>query len=146
MNAGGKRGSQQRCVCVTLRKATRCVTQFYDNALRPSGIRATQFHILSEIRAAGEATITELTKLLVIDQTTLTRSVALLERDGLLTSVPKSDGRLKPVRLTKKGEQAIVKAHPLWTAAQKHMIGSIGPRAWALLSAELERLAQEPNF
>ncbi len=58
--------------------ATRSVTQFYDNALRPSGLRSTQFNILSVIAAAGPATVTQLTKLLAMDQTTVTRSLALL--------------------------------------------------------------------
>jgi DNA-binding MarR family transcriptional regulator len=132
----------QHCVCSTLRKAARSVTQVYDHALQPSGLRATQFHILSEIRRAGEATVTELTKLLVIDQTTLTRSLALLERDGLLKTIPKPDGRLKSVQLTKKGEKKILSAQPLWASAQRKMLNTIGPEAWALLSGELNRLAR----
>ncbi|HEY1948690.1 MAG TPA: winged helix DNA-binding protein, partial [Bryobacteraceae bacterium] len=91
---------------------------------------------------AGEATITELTKLLVIDQTTLTRGLALLERDGLLKTIPKPDGRLKSVKLTKKGEKTVLSAQPLWASAQRKMLNAIGPEAWALLSGELDRLAR----
>ncbi len=134
---------QRLCVCATLRKATRSVTQFFDNTLRPSGLRSTQFHILAEVRGAGEATVTELTKLLVMDQTTLTRSLALLERNGLLTTVPKPDGRLKSVRLTVKGNRALAFAFPLWSAAQEKMVGAIGLQAWKVIGSELETLAQK---
>ena len=137
--------SSQRCVCATLRKATRSVTQYFDNTLRPSGLRATQFNILAEIRGAGEATVTELTKILVMDQTTLTRSLVLLERDGLLRAVPKPDGRVKSVQLTTKGELVLQAAFPLWALAQENMIKSIGVEAWALLGSDLDRLARRPD-
>jgi DNA-binding MarR family transcriptional regulator len=108
-------------------------------------LRATQFNILAEIRGAGEATVTELTKVLFVDQTTLTRGLALLERDGLLRPVPKPDGRLKSVRLTEKGEKALQSAFPLWAHAQKKMMVSIGVEAWAKLQGDLDRLAEIPN-
>ena len=57
----------QHCICATLRKATRSVSQLYDNALRPSGLRATQFHILAELHGVGEATVSQLTKILIIE-------------------------------------------------------------------------------
>lgn len=127
-------------MCATLRKASRSVTQLYDNMLRPSGLRSTQFHILAEVYGAGEATVSELAKRLVIDQTTLTRGLALLERDGLLKSNPKPDARLKAVQLTKKGEQTLMAALPLWKAAQQQMLELIGPAAWPLLAADIERI------
>ena len=121
------------------------MTQLYDHALRPSGLRSTQFHILAEVRGAEEATVSELTKILVLDQTTLTRGLALLERDGLLQSNPKPDGRLKSVQLTNKGERVLQSALPLWREAQKKMLQLIGPGAWALLGDELDRIADAPK-
>jgi DNA-binding MarR family transcriptional regulator len=133
---------ERRCVCAALRMATRSVTQLYDNALRPSGLRATQFHILAQIYGSGGANITELTRALVIDQTTLTRSVALLERAGLVKFAAKKDGRVKFVELTAKGLRNLRKAEPLWAAAQKKMLQSIGS-GWTTLNMELDRLARE---
>ena len=145
MNMTAQERAQRRCVCATLRKATRSVTQFFDNTLRPSGLRATQFHILAEIRGAGEATVTNLTKLLVMDQTTLTRGLAILEREGLITTVPKPDARLKSVCLTTKGNRALASAFPLWSAAQKKMISTIGKPVWEAMGDRLEALAQQSN-
>ena len=143
MTARGKKYPEP-CVCATLRMAARAVTQLYDNALRPIGLRATQFQTLTEIRSAGEVTVTGLTRLLLIDQTTLTRNLAVLERDGLLRAVPQADGRVKAVRLTRKGELTLRKAFPLWIATQTQMTNAMGAGTWASLSAELERLAKLP--
>ena len=72
------------CVCNALRMATRAITQLYDDALRPSGLRASQFSVLATIAGRGEANLKQLEELLAIDQTTLTRNLSLLERDGVL--------------------------------------------------------------
>jgi DNA-binding MarR family transcriptional regulator len=141
-----QRKPHERCICATLRKATRTVTQIYDNALRAAGMRATQFHILAEIRGAGEATITQLTAALILDQTTLTRSLGLLERNGLVMVVPRPDARLKAVKLTKKGDRALAAAQPHWASAQKQVMGVIGEDAWNALGAELDRLAGSSNI
>ncbi len=133
--------ADQRCVCATLRKASRAVSQMFDAALRPSGLRATQFHILAEVSGAGETTITQLTKRMVMDQTTLTRSIAILERDGLIRAVAKADARLKALQLTAKGSEALGRAQPLWAAAQESMVKLIGSDSWKVLGAEMERLA-----
>ncbi len=70
------------------------------------------------IASVGEATVTQLTGLLLIDQTTLTRNLAILKRDGLLREVQKADGRLRSVKLTRKGEWSLEAALPLWAKAQ----------------------------
>src|ERR1700675_1757341 len=75
------------CVCNTLRMVSRAVTQLYDDILRPSGLRVTQFSILATVARRGEANLRQLERALAIDQTTLTRSVNLLERDRMIERV-----------------------------------------------------------
>src|SRR5260370_10288559 len=94
------RGPLSPCVFNTLRMATRAVTQLYDDVLRPSGLRVTQFSILAMIARMGEANLRQLEDTLAIDQTTLTRSLNLLGRDRVIERVPHPDGRIKAVRLT----------------------------------------------
>src|SRR6266436_9421401 len=95
------------CVCSTLRMVSRAVTQLYDDILRPSGLRVTQFSILATIARSGEANLRQLEAALAIDQTTLTRSLNLLERDRLIERVPHPDGRIKAMRLTRSGERVL---------------------------------------
>src|SRR3989475_12469436 len=90
------------CVCSTLRMVSRAVTQLYDDILRPSGLRVTQYSILATLARRGEANLRQLEDELAIDQTTLTRSRGRLEGGGGIERVPHPDGRIKAVRLTSK--------------------------------------------
>ena len=119
------------CVCNTLRMATRVVTQLYDDVLRPSGLRVTQFSMLAAIARLEEANLRQLEDALAIDQTTLTRSLALLERDGLTARVANPDRRIKAMRLTARGRAAFEAARPLWRRAQDQMLRELGPKGWA---------------
>jgi hypothetical protein len=96
--------AQSPCVCNTLRMATRAVTQLYDDVLRPSGLRVTQFSILAAIARLGEAGVSQLADALAIEQTTMTRSLTLLERDARIERAPHADARVKSMRLTAAGE------------------------------------------
>ena len=89
---GRKPGRLSPCVCSTLRMVSRAVTQLYDDILRPSGLRVTQFSILATIARSGEANLRQLEEALAIDQTTLTRSLNLLERDRVIERVPHPTG------------------------------------------------------
>jgi DNA-binding MarR family transcriptional regulator len=119
---------------------TRVVTQLYDDLLRPSGLRVTQFSILASIARLGEANLKQLEDALAIDQTTLTRSLGLLERDGLIERAPHPDGRIKPMRLTPKGRRALAVANPLWAQAQRQVLREFGTGAWADAQRRLARL------
>ena len=129
-----------RCICNTLRMVTRAVTQLYDDALRPSGLRATQFSILATIAGKDEANLKQLEDALAIDQTTLTRSLNLLERDRLIERAPHPDGRIKPMRLTAKGRRTLEIARPLWAQAQQKVLREIGTNAWADAQRRLTHL------
>jgi DNA-binding MarR family transcriptional regulator len=116
------------------------VTRLYDDALRPSGLRATQFSILATIAGKDEANLKQLEDALAIDQTTLTRSLNLLERDRLIERAPHPDGRIKPMRLTAKGRGALEIARPLWAQAQQKILREIGTNAWADAQRRLTRV------
>src|SRR5262249_31702098 len=119
------------CVCNTLRMVTRAVTQLYDEMLRPSGLRVTQFSVLAALARMGEANLRQLTEGLAIDQTTLTRGLTLLEREGVIERVPHPDGRIKAMRLTAKGRRALDVARPLWARAQDRVLRELGTKTWA---------------
>jgi len=119
---------------------SRTVTQLYDDVLRPSGLRVTQFSILATLARRGEANLKELEALLAIDQTTLTRSLGLLERDGVIERASHPDGRIKVMRLTAKGRRALEVARPLWMRAQDRVLRELGTTAWARAQRRLAHL------
>ena len=128
------------CVCNTLRMATRAVTQLYDDVLRPSGLRVTQFSILAAVARMGEANLRQLQDRLAIDQTTLTRSLKTLEAAGIIERVPHPDGRIKAMRLTARGTRVLETARPLWSQAQSKVLRELGTKTWADAQRRLAHL------
>src|SRR5271169_5325297 len=78
----------QECNCFAVRSAARHVTQFYDQHLASSGLRTTQFSILSKLKRNGPMTINRLAEDMAMDRTTLGRNILPLERDGLIRIEP----------------------------------------------------------
>ena len=130
------------CASFNFRRTARAVTRFYDLALQDSGVRSTQFTILVGIAKTQPTPITALGDLLVIDPTTLTRSLKLLKKQGLVQISERSTMRQRFVSLAPKGEQALAKALPLWRQAHTRFLEAIGPGYWTNLQQELEGLAR----
>ncbi|MGQ0675735.1 MAG: MarR family winged helix-turn-helix transcriptional regulator [Rhodospirillales bacterium] len=120
-----------QCVCGALRAVTRAVTQIYDDALRPSGLRITQFSLLSRISRLGPVSAATLVQSLHADQTTLARALKLLERQGLVRRAPGADRRLRRIELTAEGALKLATARRLWSVAQRRMVALIGARRWS---------------
>ena len=114
------------CTCFGLRKAARAVTQMYDQALKPTGLRATQLSLLFSVERTGPRGMAELAEQLVMDRTTLTRNLKPLLDRGLLKSVEGSDRRRSPIAITAKGRAALAQALPYWREAQARMTGGLG--------------------
>ncbi len=127
----------ETCACLNVRKAARAVTQLYDEVLQPSGLRVTQFTLLVAIALAGEAPVTQLANALVMDRTTLTRNLALLEHQGLVAIARGTDQRTRMVTLTNQGREALVKALPLWEQAQTRFVSGLGCERLNTLLADL---------
>ena len=138
--AGQNLGRLSPCVCNTLRMVTRAVTQLYDDVLRPSDLRVTQFSILAAIGRIGEANLKQLEDTLAIDQTTLTRSLNLLERDGVIERASHPDARIRAMKLTSKGRRALEAARPLRARAQDKVLRELGTKAWADAQRRLAHL------
>ncbi|MFV2056431.1 MAG: MarR family winged helix-turn-helix transcriptional regulator [Thiohalomonadales bacterium] len=115
------------CVSFNIRKAMRAVSQHYDQILAPSGLRNTQFAILTVLRLNGNLAITELADQLVMDRTTLTRNLKPLEKDGYLRILPGlQDRRSRLIELTAAGKKVQNNAIPHWQKAQDEMINFLG--------------------
>src|SRR5579859_3365772 len=92
------------CNGTALRKATRRVSQLYDAALAPIGLRATQRSLLIHIARAGTPGMGDLAADLVLDRSALAHNLKPLERDGLVAVfVDPEDKRGRLVTLTPAG-------------------------------------------
>jgi DNA-binding MarR family transcriptional regulator len=123
------------CLCLASRRAARALTRAFDRRLRPHGIRATQFSILTNLILRGPLPIGELAGFLGIERTTLTRNLTLIERDGWVEIHPGDDARSRVVAVTKKGRAMVSAALPAWRKAQQAASAAIGSAAIDALHA-----------
>jgi DNA-binding MarR family transcriptional regulator len=106
------------CASFNFRKTARAVTRLYDAALQESGIRSTQFAILVGIAKNQPVSIGRLGDLLVIDSTTLTRSLRLLQKEGFIAISNRAAMRQRFLTVTAKGERVLARSLPAWRKAQ----------------------------
>ncbi len=131
------------CYCGTFRQATRALTALYDRHLQPSGIRGTQFTILQVLAFKPGSRIRDLEDILAIDQTTLTRNLALLAKRGFVTVVERPSGREKCWGLTEPGRHTLRLAEPLWQTAQGEVRKRIGDQRAKSIHADVFDLAAQ---
>lgn len=127
-----------------LRRATRRLGQFYDDALAPSGLRATQFSLLAQVRRADRPAMSDLAEMVVMDLSALGHTLKPLVRAGFVRLMPdERDRRTKRVVLTDAGMQKLREATRLWRAMQDRFDAAFGADEAARLRTTLDYLAGE---
>jgi DNA-binding MarR family transcriptional regulator len=121
-------------MCANLRRAARVVTQLYDEALRPSGLRVAQFTLLQALHMAPGISQKRLAGLLGVDSTTLTRTLSSLRRKGWLNAEAGSDRRELRLGITKAGLEEYKRVLPYWNAAQRRLKKQLGDANWDKIS------------
>ena len=116
----------QMCACANLRRATRMVTQAYDAALRPAGLRATQFTMLSVLATRSRIRQSKLAETLGLDGTTLTRNLQPLLKNEWIEIARDDDQRVRLISITDLGRRVHGEAIPLWQRAQSKFVNGLG--------------------
>jgi DNA-binding MarR family transcriptional regulator len=114
------------CYCATLRQAARAATVLYESVLADSGLHATQYTLMQVLSRVSKLTTTELADAIGIDQTTATRTLALVKRNGLVLDTRGSDRRERRWSLTAEGAAKVRELNPAWEAAQRAFEKRIG--------------------
>jgi len=128
------------CVSYRLRRAARIAAKHYDTALKPSGLRNTQFSLLSALDHLDEISIGDLSHELATDGTTLNRNLDILIRRGLIKNGVAEDGRVRTVTLTAAGRRKFKQAKPLWRSAQRTILKAIGSGDWNVMRSRLSEI------
>jgi MarR family transcriptional regulator for hemolysin len=126
------------CMAQTIRRADRVVSQMYNEYLAPLGLRATQFSVLRVLDIKGTTTASQIREVLVMDQTTISRTLKPLVRDGYVTVAQGATRREKSLSLSKEGKKLYRQALGPWQEAQKMFKKKLGKGQDALL-IELSR-------
>lgn len=130
---------RENCAALRARMAARKLTRHYDRALRPAGLKITQFTLLISVAEGKVKSLTALADLLALERSSLVRNVKLLEDEGLIESAPSGDGRALGLRLTKAGRKKLTQALPLWREAQGEVETSLGA-SWPGVKKSLHQL------
>jgi len=130
------------CACFNFRKASRSITQLFDQILAPSGLRSTQLVILITAELLGPSSIARLARELVMDRSTLTRNLKPLLALDLLQFARPDNGKHKSVEVTDAGRRALVAAMPAWRQAQTHLVGRLGAERWERLIGDLAAVVE----
>jgi DNA-binding MarR family transcriptional regulator len=129
------------CACNGLRRAAREITQRYERALAPSGVKATQFPILVALGEREQIPIVPLAEGLGLDRTTLTRNLRILEGRGLVTvSAAEHDARMRLASITDEGLRVLAHALELWRVEQHDVAEAFGPDRLRALFGDLSEL------
>ena len=123
------------CACTTVRKADRALFRVYDAALSGSGLTIIQFSILRNLERSGETPLSRLAEKLMMERTSLYRTIKPLQDDGLVKIVAAPRGREKLAELTPEGHARLADALPRWAQIQGQVIDRIGANEWKAMSA-----------
>ena len=126
------------CFCLASRQAARRITRLYDSCMQESGIRATQFTILSQLMLRGEMPVGKLAGFLGMERTTLTRNLALLETQKWISTRPGEDPRARMIAITAQGRGLVRRGFPYWAKAQAEagkLLGADGQAALKVLGS-----------
>jgi DNA-binding MarR family transcriptional regulator len=130
------------CASFHLRRTARAVTRMYDAVMQETGIRSTQFSILVGIAKNQPVAIGALAEVMILDRTTLTRSLRLLEKEGLISVSERSTMRQRFLSMAPKGERALGHSVEAWRKAHERFLATVGSENWDELRSELEELAR----
>jgi DNA-binding MarR family transcriptional regulator len=115
------------CYCTQLRRASSGLTKIYDEALRPQGLKLTQFSMLRGLQRLGQATLSDLANELALDRTTMSRGVRPLIDAGWISSTTgESDAREKRLELSDRGRKKLKDAVSSWSKAQVRFEAQMG--------------------
>lgn len=109
------------CHCTNMRRASRAITQFYDDQLAPSGLKITQYSLLNHLKRLGPLTMNELSKAIRLERTTLVRNLKILEKMDLVSMNTEKNSQARLVHLTEKGLQSLEIAVHYWNQAQQQL-------------------------
>ena len=133
------------CIAVRLRLLNRVVTNLYDEALRPLGLKISQMNVLVVAARLGVARPAQVSELLHLDLSTLSRNVDRMMAKGWLETVAEEDARTQPFRLTDRGWRLLERAFPAWEKAQQQAAELLGEPGVAVLDEAAKRLGLRPS-
>lgn len=118
------------CMCASFRRASRALTQRYDEAMRPLGLTGPQFTILQVLTLTGEIPQGKLGEILAMDSTTLTRTLKIMSTHDWIVTRRGKDRRERWLDLSASGKAEFRRAEPHWAKVQEQLRAQLGDKLW----------------
>jgi len=138
-------GLVQNCTCFNLRKASRAVTHLFDEGLKSRGLNATQFTLLAAISSSDNVAITQLSRILIMDRTTLTRNLSPLQKKNWVLVRPGEDKRTRVLSLTSLGKKVLKSSMEDWRKLQTGVVKTLGRENWETLLDKIDFAVKKLN-
>ena len=126
------------CTNLKLRQLSRVVTRHYDAYVAPTGLRNTQYSLLSHVELLGPVRPVDLARRMRVDASTLTRNLQPLLAAGWVRLGPGADQRSRLVEVTDAGRAKRTEGQRAWKQAQLALNDRLGPQRVAQLHAVLD--------
>jgi len=115
------------CLCLHVQRAARALARRFDTALKPLGLNNGQFSLMMALNRPQPAPMGPVAEVLAMDRTTLTAAIKVLERRGLVETMPDpKDRRSRLMRLTDEGTALLGKALPIWQEVHSMLDEELG--------------------
>lgn len=128
------------CQCTNMRRASRAITQFYDQRLEPSGLKVTQYSLLNHLKRLGSLTMNEFSQAIRLERTTLVRNLRPLEKMGLVSIIAEKTSKARVIHLTEKGLESLEMAVPYWNQAEEYLKELLTAEEIDIFKGVLEKL------
>jgi DNA-binding MarR family transcriptional regulator len=130
--------------CFAVRQAARYISQLYDRHLAQVGLTITQFSLLNRLKRTGPMTMKQMSDAMLMQRTTLVRTIQPLRRNGLVSSEALgAQGRALSIAITAAGEERFKAAREHWYAAQAEFEQRFGEQRAAALRSELFAITRD---
>ena len=128
----------QGCTNLKLRQLSRAVTRHYDAYVAPTGLKNSQYSLLSHVVLLGPLRPTDLAARMKVDASTLTRNLQPLVAAGWVAQGPGGDPRSRSVAATEAGRAKRTEAQRAWKQAQLALNARLGSERVVALHALLD--------
>jgi DNA-binding MarR family transcriptional regulator len=135
------------CAGIKLRQAERLTTRFLETGISDAGLSYAQFTLMLQVAAAADDTIAAIAERIGLDQSTLSRNLKGLSRDGLVeVTMVEADLRRRAVWLTETGARRLERAIACWSRAHDVLIGIVDPDDVGRVATAAARLADRAEL
>ncbi|MEM6457633.1 MAG: MarR family winged helix-turn-helix transcriptional regulator [Acidobacteriota bacterium] len=123
-----------------MRKASRSLMRHYEAAVASTGVTISQFALLRALERHGDLPLSRLADDMVMERTSLYRTLRPLVDAGAVTLVPAARGRAKVACLQEPGRALIARVLPHWEGVQRAVVSALGADVWQQLASTLQHI------